>query len=82
MVIRALRWIGERLKDLLYDATNEHLDNGRCIAGLALFSLVGAALWNMHLHKEIDLSAFGTGMSLVLGALVAYLYHDRKQNAD
>jgi hypothetical protein len=78
--VKILKWFAARLKDLLYDPSNEHLDNGRCIAALSLLSLVGAAGWNMHLHKEIDLSAFGTGMSLVLGALVAYLYHDRKQS--
>lgn len=76
MIDRLKGWF----KDLFYDANNEHLDSGRVIAAWALSSLIGAAFWNMHLHKEIDLSAYGTGLSLVLGALVAYLYHDRKQN--
>jgi hypothetical protein len=75
-----MAWIAERLKDLFYDATNNHLDNGRCIAYLALVSLIGAAGWNMHLHKEINLAEFGAGLSGVLTALVIYIYHDRKVN--
>jgi hypothetical protein len=74
-------WIRDRLKDLLYDASNEHLDNGRCIAALALFTFVGATLWNMHLHKEINLSELGVGLSAILTALVIYVFKDR-QNAD
>ena len=78
--MRVFRWISQRFKDLLYDATNEHLDNGRVIAFVSVVSLIGSASWNMHLHKEIDLSAFGTGLATVLTALVVYVYHDRKTN--
>lgn len=80
MVFRALRWIRDRLKDLFYGANNEHLDVGRVIAALSLSSLIGAAAWNMHLHKEISLSEFGTGLAAVLTALVVYVHYDRKQN--
>lgn len=72
-----VRWF----KDIFYDSTNTHLDSGRCIAYFALFNLIGAALWNMHLHKEINLSEYGMGLGTVLTALVVYVYHDRKQNA-
>lgn len=75
------RWITNRLKDLLYDPNNDHLDGGRCIAYLSLFSLIGTAGWNMHLGKEINLSEFGVGLAAVLTALVVYLHYDRKQNA-
>lgn len=68
------------IKDLLYDSTNTHLDNGRLIAFLSLGALVIAAGWNMHLHKEINLSEFGTGMAAILTALVVYVFHDRKTN--
>jgi hypothetical protein len=75
------RWIRDRLKDLLYDSTNEHLDNGRCIAALSLFTLVGATIWNMHLRKEIELSQLGVGLSAILTALVVYVYKDRKSGS-
>lgn len=75
-------WIADRLKDLLYDATNEHLDSGRCVVAASLMTLIGSAVWNMHLHKEINLSELGTGLAAVLTALVVYLYHDRKQNGN
>lgn len=79
--MKALRWIAARFKDLFYDASNAHLDNGRCIAALSLFTLIAAVAWNMHLRKEINLAELGTGMSAILTALVIYVYHDRKQNA-
>lgn len=74
------RWIAARLKDLFYDPSNEHLDNGRCIVAVSIVTLVSAVAWNMHLHKEIELSQLGTGLAAILTALVVYLYHDRKQN--
>lgn len=79
MVIRTVK---QWLKDLFYDSTNSHLDSGRCIAAFSMVTLIGSTVWNMHLGKEINLSELGTGLSLVLGALVVYIYHDRKQNAD
>jgi hypothetical protein len=78
--MKALRWIADRLKDLLYDPTNTHLDPGRCIAMASLLSLIGAATWNMHLRLEIKLNEFGLGLSGVLTALVVYIYHDRKDS--
>lgn len=75
-------WIKERLKDIFYDATNAHLDIGRCLAYLALLSLVGSAGWNMHLGKEINLSEYGAGLTAVLGGLQFYIYHDRKTNGN
>jgi hypothetical protein len=75
---RMFNWIGRRLKDLFYDPTNEHLDNGRCVVALSLTTLIGAVIWNMHLRKEINLSELGVGLAAILTALVVYLYHDRK----
>jgi hypothetical protein len=43
-------------------------------------TLIGATVWNMHIHKEIALSDLGTGMAAILTALVVYVYHDRKTN--
>lgn len=77
MVFRTLK---QWFKDLFYDPTNTHLDSGRCIVALSLSTLISAVAWNMHLHKEINLAELGAGLSAILGALVAYLYHDRKQN--
>ena len=81
--ISALRWIAERLKDLLYDPTNGHLDTGRVAAWLAIVASLGAAVWNVHLRKEIDLgvTGFPAGLAALLGALQFYLYHDRKNDA-
>lgn len=81
MVYRTLRWLGDRLKDLFYDSTNQHLDNGRIVAALSMASLVGAMIWNMHLGKEINLAELGSCEAAILGALYIYIYHDRKQNA-
>lgn len=72
------KWIRDRLKDLLYDKDNIHLDNGRCIAALSLFTLVSATGWNMHLGKEINLSELGVGLSAILTALVIYVFKDRQ----
>ena len=80
--MNVMRWLGERLKDLLYDATNDHLDPGRVLGWIAALSLVWAAAWNMHLGKEIDLGATGFpgGLAALLGALVLYILKDRKQS--
>lgn len=72
------RWIGNRIKDLIYDSTNKHLDNGRVIAAVSLYLLAKAVAWNMHLQKEINLSELGVGLSAILTALVIYVYKDRK----
>jgi hypothetical protein len=79
-MMKALRWIRDRLKDLFYNSTNDHLDSGRCIAFLSLSTLVCAVGWNMHLRKEINLSELGVGLSAILTALVIYVFKDR-QNA-
>lgn len=78
--MRVFRWIGQRLKDLFYDPTNEHLDSGRCVVASSIATLVGSVVWNMHLHKEINLNELGVGLAAILTALVVYLYHDRKTN--
>lgn len=78
--MKVFRWIASRLKDLLYDPTNTHLDNGRVIVALSLGVLVSSVAWNMHLRKEIELAQLGSGLAAILTALVVYLYHDRKQN--
>lgn len=68
-------------KDILYDAKNLHFDIGRFIGLTNNFVLIGAAVWNMHLKQPINLAEFGAGLSAVLGAIVVYIYHDRKENA-
>ncbi len=74
------KWISERIKDLLYDPTNKHLDNGRMV-GHACIVLFGAAvIHNLRLKEAIDLQAMGTGLSLLVGALVIYILKDRQQN--
>lgn len=76
-----LKWVKERLKDVFYDASNAHLDIGRCLGYLFADAIIGAAIWNMHLGKEINLAEFGTALTAVLGGLQLYIIHDRKQNA-
>jgi hypothetical protein len=78
--MKAFCWIGERLKDLFYDPANDHLDSGRCIAWISLATLLSAVVWNMHLHQSINLTELGTGLSVILTALVVYVFKDR-QNA-
>ena len=73
-------WLVDRLKDVFYDASNNHLDIGRCLAYWAMLTLVGATVWNMHMHLEIKLGELGAALTAVLGGLVAYIYHDRKTN--
>jgi hypothetical protein len=73
-------WLKERFKDVFYDPTNGHLDSGRCMAYFSLAALIGAAIWNMHLHLEIKLSELGNGLGVLMTALVVYIYHDRKIN--
>jgi hypothetical protein len=80
--MRILRWIADRLKDIFYDATNAHLDIGRCLGYVFALSIIGAAVWNMHLGKEIDLAAFGGALTAVLGGLQFYIHMDRKLNAN
>jgi hypothetical protein len=70
------RWF----KDLFYDSTNTHLDVGRVICAVTLALLADAVFWNMYLRQPINLSELGTGEGVILTALVAYIYHDRKQN--
>ena len=76
------RWIADRLKDLLYDPTNLHLDPGRVAAWLSIALIVTAAIHNAHIHQPIDLGPTGLpgGLAGLLGALVIYLYHDRRVN--
>lgn len=80
--MRFLRWLAERLKDLFYDATNGHLDPGRVTGWIITASVLGAAAWNVHLGKEIDLgvSGYPGGLAALLGALAAYIIYDRKQS--
>lgn len=78
--MKPVRWLGDRLKDLFYDPTNTKLDTGRVAGWLAILSLLGAAAWNAHFHKEIDLAAFAAGLTTLLGAAAIYLIKDR-QNA-
>jgi hypothetical protein len=77
---RVGRWFAERLKDLFYDPTNTKLDSGRVLGWIAATTLIAAAGWNVHLGREIDLTATGFpgGLTAVLGALVVYMVHDRK----
>lgn len=67
----ALRWIGERLKDLFYGPANIALDLGRVIGFATAASLIGAAGWNAFLGEPIDLMAYGTGLAAVVGAIAA-----------
>jgi hypothetical protein len=78
--MNALRWIAERLKDLLYTPGNDHLDVGRVTALGASALLTGAAIYNMTLHEPIDLGpgGLGGGLAGILTAAVIYIYHDRK----
>lgn len=80
--MKALRWIGARLKDLFYDPTNTHLDGGRVAGWVTILSLIGAAVWNIHLGKEIDIGpgGFPAGLTMLLGAAAVYLIKDRQQN--
>jgi hypothetical protein len=79
--MKLLRWLSERLKDLLYDPTNTYLDAGRLAAWLVIAALLGAVGWNIHLHKEIDLSATGfpAGLTALFGAVILYIHKDRQR---
>jgi len=68
-------WIANRLKDAFYYSGNEHLDLGRVLAFLGATAEVGAAVWNMHLHKDIDLGpgGLGGGLAAVLTAAAGFL---------
>jgi hypothetical protein len=80
--MKALCWIAERLKDLLYGPGNSHLDIGRVTALGAAFLLTGATVWNMILKQPIDLgpAGLGGGLAGILTAAVVYIYHDRKSD--
>lgn len=77
------RWTAERLKDLLYDPTNSHLDPGRAIGWLSALAVVGAAVWNARLGMPIDLgvTGFPGGLATLLGAAAIYIIHDRRNAA-
>lgn len=68
------------LKDIFYDPTNDHLDNGRLLAYACIGILYVAVRHNMLLKAEIHLDQLGTGLAAILTALVVYVYHDRKSN--
>ena len=70
-----LRWIGERLKDVLYDTDNEHLDGARVIAYIAIIAELAAVRHNMILKQPIDLGpgGLGGGLTGILGAAAGFL---------
>ena len=78
----AAAWVWERVKDLLYDPGNNHLDAGRVAGWVAMIGVLSGVVWNIHLGKEIDLGVTGLpgGLGALLGALVVYLIRDRAQN--
>jgi hypothetical protein len=78
--MRFLRWIAERLKDLLYDPTNAWLDPGRVASWLSILAVVLAAVWNIHLGKEIDLGATGfpAGLAAILTVAIVYIHKTRQ----
>jgi hypothetical protein len=69
------------LKDVLYDATNAHLDAPRLIGVLAFLSVLAAAVGNYLHGKEIDLGPTGLpgGLATILAAAAIYIIQDRKQ---
>jgi hypothetical protein len=79
-MLKVGRWIAERLKDLFYGVGNTHLDHGRVAAFLCLSTLIGAAVWNMHLRQPIDLgpNGLGGGLGCILTAAVIYMFKDRQ----
>jgi hypothetical protein len=62
--MRFWHWLCRRGRDLFYGPDNLGLDLGRCIVAGdgALMGL--ATLWNIHLHKEINLGPGGLGGGL------------------
>lgn len=79
--MKVLHWLAERLKDLLYDPTNTHLDPGRVAGWVTILTVIGAAVWNVHLGQPIDVGVSGLpgGLGALLTAAVVYLIKDRKQ---
>jgi hypothetical protein len=80
--VRCFVWCQDRLKDIFYDSTNNHLDHGRVAAFLSINTLIVATFWNMHLHQAIDLgpSGLGGGLGALLTAAVVYMYKDRQSS--
>lgn len=74
-----LRWVADRLKDLLYDPGNNHLDNGRVMAFVATAALLAGEIHNILLKQAIDLGpgGLGGGLGAVLTAAVVYVIKDR-----
>lgn len=79
-----MKWIGRRLKDLFYGLGNTHLDLGRVLSFFAILAPLGAAIWNAHLGKEIDLNAFGVGLAAVVTACAVLIAakDSQKRKAD
>jgi hypothetical protein len=76
-------WVGERLKDLWYGPDNNHLDSGRVLAWIAIWSLIAGQAHDIYLKQPIDLGpgGLGGGLAAVVGALGVYLFKDRQQAA-
>lgn len=77
-----LRWVADRLKDLLYDPGNNHLDNGRLMAFVATAALLAGEIHNILLKQPIDLGpgGLGGGLGAVLTAAVVYVIKDRSSS--
>lgn len=72
-------------KDLFYGLGNRHADLGRILAGLAMASMLGGQIWNIHLGQPIDLgpNGLGGGLTGVLGAVAALIFFkDRAHTND
>jgi hypothetical protein len=70
--MKFLRWIAERLKDLLYATGNEHLDLARCVAALFSGLATFAVLWNtLVMRQAIDLGSFLMGLAALATAIWA-----------
>ena len=68
------------IKDILFDATNHHLDAGRVIGVLSVLAVLVGAVANYHLGKELDLGPTGLpgGLATILAAASLYIIGDRK----
>lgn len=62
--------VGSFAGDLFKGPGNVYWDLGRIIAALAVLAPIAAALWNVHLGKEIDLGPGGLsgGIAAILTA--------------